>query len=130
LEELYNQELSHLNKNYQSVAALDGDLLKELGVSQKGLMEALKQKIEGLKLLYWSELFNNLDKITSRLTKRSREALLNTLMSHTSVDFSAQNAYTIVIWVIKNANKYFDKQLKVGVISRSYQSREYQTLQI
>jgi hypothetical protein len=32
-------------------------------------------------------------------------------MSHTSVDFSAQNAYAIVIWVIKNANKYFDKQL-------------------
>jgi len=111
LEEFYNKEMEHLNNNYQSIAGLDGDLLKEIGVDQKGLQEALQKKIEGLKLLYWRELFDNLTKITSRLTKKSREKLLATLMENTSVDFTAQNAYAIVIWVIKNANKYFDTQL-------------------
>jgi hypothetical protein len=37
--------------------------------------------------------------------------MLETLTANTSIDFSASNAYSIVIWAIKNANKYFDQQL-------------------
>ncbi|CAA6807655.1 MAG: Unknown protein [uncultured Sulfurovum sp.] len=111
LEELYNQELLHLHANYQSIATLDADLLREMGISKKMMIEGLKLKIENTKNVYWQELFNNLDTITSRLTKKSRESLLGTLTEHTSVDFSVSNAYGIIIWVIKNANKYYDAQL-------------------
>ncbi len=37
--------------------------------------------------------------------------MLKKLTAHTHVDFTAQNAYAIVIWAIKNANQYFDNQL-------------------
>ena len=32
-------------------------------------------------------------------------------MNNTSVDFTADNAFAVVLWSIKNANDYFDKQL-------------------
>jgi len=111
LEELYNMDLMHLHTNYQAVATLDAEILKEMSVSKEGLMEALKQKISGTKNLYWQELFDNLDTITSRLTKKSRERMLETLSENTSVDFTSQNIYAVVIWAIKNANHYFDQQL-------------------
>jgi len=111
LEELYNEELQHLMNNYQKVADLDYELLKELNVSKDGLIAALKMKVKGLKHLYWQELFDNLDTITSKLTSKSRKTLLGTLTSNTSVDFTTSNAYAVVIWAIKNANQYYDSQL-------------------
>ena len=41
-----------------------------------------------------------------------RRELLEKLYSKTNVDFNEENIYAIVIWVIKNANQYFDDQLK------------------
>lgn len=111
LEELYNGELEHLISNYKKVSSLDADLLEELDVSIDGLKKSLKLKIEGLKNLYWQELFDNMDTITCRLTSKSRQAMLSKLTSHTNVDFTKENAYAIVLWAIKNANKYFDSQL-------------------
>lgn len=37
--------------------------------------------------------------------------MLDKLRANTSVDFTSQNAYSIVIYTIKNANKYYDEQL-------------------
>jgi len=111
LEELYNKELNHLINNYSKVAELDSELLKELNVSIEGLKKALKLKISGLKNLYWRELFDNLSEITTRLTSKSREKLLKKLTDRTSIDFTKSNAYSVVIWAIKNANEYFDNQL-------------------
>lgn len=49
--------------------------------------------------------------ITSRLTYATRTSLLATLTANTNIDFTAGNIKRIVIWVIKNANKYFDSQM-------------------
>ena len=111
LTELYNEEFSHLLGNYKAVELLDPAILKELNISVSSLKGSLKSKIEGLKNIYWKELFDNLDKITVRLTAASRKSLVDTLTSQTSVDFTASNAYSIVIWAIKNANKYFEEQM-------------------
>jgi len=111
LTELYNNEMMDLFNSYKAIEKIKPDLLKELGVSKENLTGGLKQKIEDLKNVYWHELFNNLDKITDKLTHGSRENLLNTLTDNTNIDFTANNAYAVVIWVIKNANKYFDSQL-------------------
>jgi hypothetical protein len=107
LVELYNKEIEKLTTNYLKVSELDEDLLKELNVDVKNLLNAFKEKIEGLKNLYWQEIFNNLDSITTRLTSRTRESLLNTLMSNTNIDFTTSNVRSVVIWVIKNSSKYF-----------------------
>lgn len=111
LVELYNHKLAHLIGNYKKVTELDPDILKELGVKVESLKGGLKEKISGLKVLYWEEIFENLEQITSRLTSRSRDSMLKTLMANTSIDFTASNVYSVVIWAIKNANKYYDQQM-------------------
>jgi len=111
LEELYREDLDKLIGTYKSLEELDFSLFKELNVDLKQVREGLKMKIKGLKDLYWKELFDNMDSITSRLTSKSREKLLEKLTSHTSIDFSSENAYSVVIWAVKNANEYLDRQL-------------------
>ena len=111
LVELYNYEMQHLYGNFKQISALDADLLKELGTSKGAIQEALKQRITGLKNRYWKELFDNLDDITSRLTSKSRRSMLDKLTAQTNVDFTEENIYAVLIWVIKNANYYFDNQL-------------------
>jgi len=61
--------MSDLIENYQAIGDLDSSLLKELGVSVSGLRGGLQQKITGLKSKYWSEFFNNYERIISRLTR-------------------------------------------------------------
>jgi hypothetical protein len=111
LVKLFNGEMSLLCKNYEAVAKLNPSILKELGVDVSALKESLKQKIKGLKYRYWEELFRNLNVITDRLTTSSRKVMMDKLLANTSIDFTESNVYAVSIWAIKNANKYFDKQL-------------------
>ena len=117
LVELYQNELDTLMKNYKAIESLDAGILQELDVNIQGLKEAIKMKVEGLKDRYWAELFANLDQVTSRLTTSAREQMLDKLTAHTHVDFTASNARAVLIWVIKNANSYFDSQL-IALVER------------
>lgn len=109
--ELYTADMMKLLQNYKALSKLDKELLVELGVKKHEICQALKQRIDGLKHKYWKELFDNLDKITSRLTNASRKSMLQKLRESCSVDFSVDNAYAVVLWAIKNANEYIDQQL-------------------
>ncbi len=111
LANLYTHEINTLLRNYENLSQLDAALLKEIGVSVDEIKKAIKLKIEGVKNKYWKELFNNLDKIKDRLTSTSRGHLLEKLNASCNVDFSVDNAYAVVLWVIKNANRYIDEQL-------------------
>src|SRR5208282_1347389 len=111
LEELYHDDFGELLETYRALEKLDPKLFKELGVDLAQVKGGLKAKVAGLKNLYWQELFGNLETITARLTSASREKLLRKLTEHTSIDFTAANAYAVVVWAIKNANAYFDNQL-------------------
>ena len=111
LASLYIHDMNNLLNNYKGLSELDSILLKEIGVSVDEIKAALKLKIEGLKNKYWQELFDKLDKITSRLTRTSREHLLYKLRASCNVDFSVDNAYAIILWAIKNVNQYIDEQL-------------------
>ena len=111
LEELYREDFAELLDTYRALEKLDPKLFKELGVDLAQVKGGLKAKVAGLKNLYWQELFGNLETITARLTSASREKLLRKLTEHTSIDFTAANAYAVVVWAIKNANAYFDNQL-------------------
>lgn len=109
--EAYLDEYRLLESNYRSIFKLDSGILKELGVNKDAIRSGLKTKISGLKTKYWRVLFTRIDAITSRLTTGSREKLLRKLTGNTSVEFTASNAYSIILWAIQNANKYFDDQL-------------------
>lgn len=112
LEELYLDEMQRLYGNYRAIEKLDAGILSELNVDVNKLREGLKLRLKGTKNLYWEQLFNRLTAITDRLTAKSRREMLDKLEKNTSVDYTAANAYAIVLWAIKNANQYMDSQLK------------------
>jgi hypothetical protein len=109
--EAYGVEYARLEENYRAIFKLDFAILNELGVNKDHVRDGLKLKMSGLKTKYWQILFERLDAITSRLSTASKKSLLEKLTGNTSVEFTASNAYSVVIWAIKNANQYFDDQL-------------------
>lgn len=111
LESLYQKDMTELLDVYRSLEKIDKELFRELGVNLEQVKGGLRQKIAGLKNLYWKELFSNLDTITDRLTSKSRKAMLDKMFAHTSIDFTWSNGYAVIMWAIKNANQYFDQQL-------------------
>lgn len=111
LVQLYHRDLAKLIGTYQALCDVDGAILQELDVNIEGVREAMKLKIGGLKNIYWQELFSNLHRVTDRLASKSRRAMLDKLSQHVHVDFTENNAHALLVWVIKNANSYFDEQL-------------------
>jgi 16S rRNA G966 N2-methylase RsmD len=110
LVQCYHAELANIEKNYNAVATLDADLLREFEVYPSKIMACLKQRLSGLRHDYWHELFDRMDKLTSRLTTASRESMLGTLRRHVQVDFTVSNIHAIVLWALKNVNRYIDRQ--------------------
>lgn len=111
LEQLYVKEMMRLEETYKGLSRLDPGLLETLDVDLKKVMGSLKLKIDNTRSKYWRELFDNLDKITSRLTSGSRERFLRLITESVNVDFSASNVYAVVSHACKVANEYYDEQL-------------------
>jgi len=109
--QLYNKEMENIHRNYQLIAGLDVDLLREFDISPPNIMKCLKERLKGLKSDYWQELFSHLNTVTDRLCSKTRKKLLETLQRHVEVDFTVPNICEVVCWVIKNANEYIDEQL-------------------
>ncbi len=108
---LYDEEMARIQENYRAVGTLDAGLLAELDISPSRIMVFLRERLSGLKNAYWKELFDRLDTITSRLTTKSREQLLEVLRSHTAIDFTSSNIFTTILWAIHNANRRMGEQL-------------------
>lgn len=111
LETAYNAELQQLFDTYTKLTTIPRELLMELEISLDAVKASLKMKVGTLKDLYWKELFSSLDTITDKLCTESRNKLQEKLMKSTHVDFSESNAVAIVIWIIKQANIYYDQQV-------------------
>jgi len=106
----YGEEYARMEANYQAIFKLDYELLRELGVSKDNIREGIKAKMAGLKSAYWTVLFERLDAITNRLSTATKAKFLERLTGRVALAFTAGNAYAVVIWAIKNANRYFDEQ--------------------
>lgn len=106
----YREEYGRMQANYQAIFRLDYALLKELGVSKDAVRDGIKKKMAGLKSKYWELLFERLGAITDRLSTATKARFLERLTGRAALEFTADNAYAVVLWAIKNANKYFDEQ--------------------
>jgi len=84
----YRQEYDLMENNYRAIFKLDYSILHELGVNKDHVREGLKKRMSGLKTKYWQILFDRLDAITSRLTTKSKENLLQKLTRNASVEFT------------------------------------------
>lgn len=111
LVELYEQEKLQLQNDISSICKMRPSILKTLGISKESVKLALKQKLKGLKILYWERAFNELEEITSRLTYKTRSKMLENFSSIKTVEFTYDNIYPLVAWVIKNSNEYYNSQL-------------------
>ena len=107
----YDRARDELFHHFKTISALDADVLKSVGVFKDTVKSALKSKIAGLKNVYWEAAFDCLDEITSRLTSTSRRGILENFRAFKTVDFTASNLYAMIIWVIKNYNKYTESQM-------------------
>jgi len=111
LVDLYNDDLNTYMQSLKAISSIDSKLLKEIGVNRQSIIESFKQKITGSKQLYWQQVINELDEITSRLTFKSRKELFDKYQEMKTIDFTYSNIQSTVLWVIKNAKKYYDSQL-------------------
>lgn len=107
----YAEAQQELFKHFKIISGLDADILHSIGIQKESVKNALKSKFEWLKNLYWESAFDCLDEITSRLTSSSRKQMLDRFAALKTVDFNASNVYALVLWVIKNANKYYKSQM-------------------
>ena len=107
----YEAARKQLYEHFKKIASLDPDLLASVGVHKDNVKEALKRKYKGLKNLYWSAAFDCLDEITSRLTSESRRKILSDFSMLKQVDFTPSNLYAMIVWVIKNYNKFTEQQM-------------------
>ncbi len=108
--QLYNNEYDHLQKQLNTLIELDNDLLTTIGTDLENVSEIMFSKLTVLKRIYWNELFNNLQNITTRLTLNSR-SLLEKSLTNENIDFINENIRNTVIWVIKNYKTYINDQL-------------------
>ena len=111
LADRYDHDMMEMLENYRAALRIDPKILKEMGVEKRGVLESIRLKIKGLKDKYWRTLFDEMSTITQRLATKQREAFLKSLRDKVTIDFTANNVYSILIWVSKWANDYFDQQL-------------------
>lgn len=107
---LYGLAMARISRNYQLVSQLDVELLREFGISPVSVCKLLKERLAGLRVLYWHELFSKMRAVTDRLTSKSRDSLLGTLQKNCHVDFTVSNIHAVLLWAIRNANRFVESQ--------------------
>lgn len=108
---LHDARMVQLQENYAAICRLPLDILREFEIGKPGLLKSLRMKLAETKREYWRRLFDGMVEINSRLTRESRRTMATLMQDQTGIDFNRDNAYAIVLWVVKNANQYFDQQL-------------------
>ena len=111
LVEAYGRDLYEMLENYKGALRIEASILAELNVSKKSVLDSIRLKIKSLKDRYWQTLFDEMATIRNRLATKQRKAFLESLGDKLSIDFTYNNVYSILIWVSKCANGYFDQQL-------------------
>lgn len=111
LVQFYDKDMEKLYSNYRQLEKLDADIFRELKVDVKNLKAGLRERISGLKHLYWDELFKKYDRITKRLTSKGRKKVIERLHDNTAIDFTLNNIFQLTLWLIRNSNTMFDEQV-------------------
>lgn len=78
---LYEAEQHKLYEHFLAISGLDVDILESINIQKSAVKQALKERIQGLKTLYWKVVFDNLEEITNRLTSNTRNKMFNKFKS-------------------------------------------------
>ena len=105
----YNAEFMDFIEGLKSLQGVSFKLLKSLEIDKEKLIEGIKTQLKELKGRYWRALFDELESINSRIISKYRSDLSSTIATEAQVEFKKENIHAIVIWLIRNANRYIEK---------------------
>jgi len=111
LLEAYDEEMKTLLEAFQAFGKVPVRIIEALGLDKRSIQELVRKDIQTLKHRYWRCAFEKLDAVKSRLTYRTRQHLLNEMEEFNTLDFNAENIYSLVAWVIQHTNQYTAEQL-------------------
>ena len=100
----YEREKENLGAAFQAIGKLEPEVIKLMGQDKKSMLEIIRKAIEGLKSKYWRAAFNKLEPVQKRMTCKTRERIFRNIEEFKTLDFNADNIYSIVIWIINNCN--------------------------
>jgi len=109
--ENYEYEMNSLIDAFKALSKLPVRIFDDLGMDKDKITRQIKSNVKKLKNTYWQFAFEKLDAIRRRLTEKTRRDMLSRMAEFTTLDFNEDNIYSIVLWVIKNFNKYTAQQI-------------------
>jgi hypothetical protein len=119
----YETEKQSLGEAFRAIGKLDPAIIKLMGQDKASMLEIIKKSIEGLKSKYWRAAFNKLDPVRTRMTKNTRDRIFGEIDEFKTLDFNADNIYSIIIWIINNCNIGILDQ--IGEVFDELTSKEY-----
>jgi len=100
----YERDKENLGAAFRAIGKLEPEIIKLMGQDKKSMLEIIRKAIEGLKSKYWRATFDKLDPVSKRMTKKTSERIFRNIKEFKTLDFNADNIYSIVVWIINNCN--------------------------
>jgi hypothetical protein len=123
LLEDYEKEKETLRQAFSVIGKLPMDVIKMLGQDKASMLEIIKKAIEGLKSKYWRAAFDKLESVQKRMTIKTRDRIFEKIGEFKTLDFNADNIYSIVIWIINNCN--IGVLYQIGEVFDEMTNKEY-----
>lgn len=107
----YNAENDRIRKSFEAIQKVDYEVLRDLGVDASELASILLSKLEGLKGIYWAEVFSELGSLTERFTTKNRNNFRTELIDQNHIDFTKENIIAVVGYLVRKSNSYINSQI-------------------
>ena len=111
LVELYQYEYNNFLDSFNALKGLNRNIFNNLGIDLYTIQKSMQKQITGLKTKYWQILFEEFDELKEKLTNETRRQFIQDFRNLLTIDFTIENIWVVLMWVIKNANKHYDGQL-------------------
>ncbi|MCL2210822.1 MAG: DUF4942 domain-containing protein [Treponema sp.] len=100
----YEIEKKTLGDAFIAIGKLDAEIIKLLGQDKKSMLEIIRKTFKRLRSKYWRAAFEKLEPVKDRMIRKTRENIFNNIKEFKTLDFNADNIYSIIIWIINNCN--------------------------
>ena len=111
LVELYQYEYKNFLDSFNALKGLNREIFNNLGIELYTIQKSMQKQMTGLKTKYWTILFEEFGELKEKLTCDTRRKFIQDFRNLLTIDFTIENIWVVVMWVIKNANKYYSDQL-------------------
>jgi hypothetical protein len=119
----YETEKANLGDAFKAIGKLPPEIIKLLGQDKASMLEIIRKAIEGLKSKYWRAAFDKLEPVQKRMTIKTRDRIFEQIGEFKTLDFNADNIYSVIIWIINNCNIGILDQ--IGEVFDEMTSKEY-----